>query len=181
MNDIKTGEIRITGLADLEKRLLDFSDRLASNILSGAMRAGAVVIQKEARQLAPADAEAHWLGKKGNKSRTLIQPGELKEKAIKVRRVGYKNRDAITYCIYVSKRNWYWKFVEFGHVIVAGKARTRHEKEHNIGHGGYVAARPFMRPAFEAKKAEALEAIKEYLSARIDKEAANGGTRGAAL
>lgn len=151
MNDIKMGTIQITGLADLEKRLQEFPDKLAKNILAGAIRAGAVVIQNEARQLAPASAEAHYLGK--GKSRVLIQPGELKKKGIKVRLAPKKSRTLpITYWVYVSKRNWYWKFVEFS--------------------TSKMAAKPFMRPAFESKKVEATERIREYLAARIDKEAA---------
>ena len=153
MQDIKTGTISITGLADLEKRLLDFPDKVVRNILAGAIRAGAVVIQGEARSIAPESAEAHYLGKKGRKSYTLIQPGELKRKGIKVRQAPRKSRtQPVEYWVYVSKRNWYWKFLEFG--------------------TSKMSARPFMRPGFEAKKTEAVERIREYLSARIDKEAA---------
>jgi HK97 gp10 family phage protein len=149
--DIRTGTISITGLADLEKRLMDFPDKLAKNILAGAIRAGAVVIQKEARLLAPASAEAHFLGK-GSK-RVLIPAGDLKRKGIKVRLAPRKSRERpIEYWVYVSRRNWYWKFVEFGTVK--------------------MSAHPFMRPGFEAKKTEAVERIRKYLAARIDKEAA---------
>lgn len=150
MDDIKTGTISITGLSDLEKRLLDFPDKIARNILAGAIRAGAVVIQKEAKNNAPESAEDHYLGK-GSK-RVLIKAGDLKRKGIKVRLAPRKSRTMpITYWVYVSKKNWYWKFPEFGTVK--------------------MAAHPFMRPAFESKKAEAVERIKEYLAARIDKEA----------
>ena len=158
MSDIKTGTISITGLADLEKRLLDFPDKLARNILAGAIRAGAVVIQKEAKQRAPASAEAHYLGK-GSK-RVLIQPGELKRKGIKVRLAPRKNRSVpIEYWVYVARRNWYWKFSEFG-VKREGKQ--------------FDAAQAFMRPAFETMKVVAVERIREYLAARIEKEASNG-------
>lgn len=150
MNDIKTGTISITGLADLERRLLDFPDKLARNILAGAIRAGAVVVQKEARGIAPASDEPHRLGK-GSKAVT-IQPGTLR-KNIKVRLAPKKSRTVpITYWVYVSKKIWYWRFVEFGTSKMAG--------------------RPFMRPAFEARKVEAVERVREYLAARIDKEAA---------
>jgi len=150
MQDIKTGNIQINGLADLEKRLLAFPDKLASNILSGAIRAGAVVIQKEARERAPRSDKAHYLGK-GSK-RVLIQPGTLK-KSIKVRKAPRKTRSVpIEYWVYVSKKTWYWKFPEFG--------------------TSKMAAQPFMRPAFEIMKEKATERIREYLAARIEKEAA---------
>jgi HK97 gp10 family phage protein len=152
LNDIKIGTVSITGLAELERRLLDFPDKIARNILGGAIRAGAVVIQKEARQLAPASAEAHWVGKKGTKNRVLIQPGELKRKAIKVRLAPRKKRTVpIEYWVYVARRNWYWRFPEFG--------------------TSKRSAQPFMRPAFESRKEAAVERIREYLAARIEKEA----------
>jgi len=150
MSDIRTGSIQITGLADLEKRLLAFPDKLAANILGGAIRAGAVVIQKEARAKAPMSDEPHYLGK-GSK-RVLIQPGTLR-KSIRVKKAPRKSRSVpIEYWVYVSKRTWYWKFKEFG--------------------TSNMPASPFMRPAFEAMKVKAVEAIRTYLAARIDKEAA---------
>lgn len=149
MPDIKTGTIQITGLSDLEKRLEGFADKLAKNILSGAIRAGAVVIQKEARALAPVSDVSHKLGK-GSKA-VEIQPGHLR-KSIKVRLAPRKSRSVpIEYWVYVSKKAWYWKFVEFGTSKMNRKS--------------------FMRPAFDTHKEAALERIKEYLSTRIDKEA----------
>lgn len=149
MPDIKTGTISITGLSDLEKKLADFPDKIARNILSGAIRAGAVVIQKEARQLAPKSDAPHKLGK-GSKA-VEIQPGTLK-KSIKVRLAPRKSRERpIEYWVYVSKKTWYWKFVEFG--------------------TSKMSQKPFMRPAFDAQKIAATEAIRAYLAARIEKEA----------
>lgn len=153
--DIKTGTISVTGLADLEKRLLAFPDRIAKNILSGAMRAGAVEIQREARQKAPVSSAPHHLGKKGQKSYTLIEPGTLK-KSIRVRLAPRKSRTVpIEYWVYVSSKIYYWKFVEFG--------------------TPKMSAQPFMRPAFESKKEAAVERVREYLAARIEKEAAKHG------
>jgi len=154
MNDIHTGTISITGLADLEKRLQELPDKLARNVLRGAVRAGAVVIQKEARSMAPVSAEAHYLGK-GSK-RVEIQPGSLK-RGIKVRMAPRKSRTSpIEYWVYISKKLWYWKFLEFGTSKMAGS--------------------PFMRPAFESMRESAVERLREYLAARIDKEAAKRGT-----
>lgn len=154
MPDIKTGNISITGLADLEKSLEQFTDKIASNILKGAIRAGAVVIQKEARRLAPISSEPHSLGK-GSKAEE-IKPGHLR-KNIKVRLAPRKSREVpITYWVYVSKKAWYWRFVEFGRTYsVVGFRQS-----------------PFMRPAFDTVKDKATERIREYLAARIEKEAA---------
>lgn len=50
----------------------------------------------------------------------------------------------------LSQDAWYARFVEFG--------------------TSKMAARPFMRPAFEAKKGDAVAAIKAYLERRIPAE-----------
>lgn len=152
MPDIKTVTISITGLSDLEKALEAFPDKIARNILGGAIRAGAVVIQNEARQKAPQSAGPHKVGRKIKG--VIVQPGHLR-KNIKVRMAPRKSRTSpIEYWVYVSKRAWYWKFVEFG---------TKK-----------MSAKQFMRPAFDSRKQEALERIKEYLAARIEKEAEKG-------
>lgn len=51
----------------------------------------------------------------------------------------------------LSQDAWYWRFLEFG---------TRK-----------MQARPFLRPALEAKRREAVDAIKERLSLQIETEA----------
>lgn len=151
MQDIKTGTIQITGLAELEKRLSDLPDKIARNILAGAIRAGAVVIQKEARRKAPVSAEAHAVGKKGQKNYVeQVQPGHLK-KNIKVRLAPRKSRSVpIEYWVYVSKVAWYWRFTEFG--------------------TSKMSARSFMRSAFDSQKEAATERIRKYLADRINKE-----------
>lgn len=154
MGDIKTGSVQITGLAALERKLMALPDKLALNVMRGAVRAGAVVVQREAKARCPAGKqEFHWLGKKGSKGRWLIQAGELKRKGIRVRLAPRKNRSVpIEYWVYVSKRYWHWKFLEFSTVKMKGQ--------------------PFMRPAFDTMKSKATEAIRGYAAARIDKEVA---------
>lgn len=150
MPDIKAGTFGIAGLSDLENMLKDFPDRLAKNILSGAVRAGAVVIQKEARQLALTSSKAHKLGK-GSKA-VEVHPGSLR-KGIKVRKAPQKSASVpIEYWVYVSKKLWYWKFLEFGTSKMSRKS--------------------FMRPAFDTQYQRATEAIRDYLAKRIEKEAA---------
>jgi HK97 gp10 family phage protein len=169
MPDIKTGFIQTTGFADLERQLLQFPDAVKKTLLGAALAAGARVIQVEAKQQCPESAESHWIGKKGGNGRTMVQPGELKKKGIRVRqRREQPSANLLTYIVYVSKHYWYWKFVEFGHVI-AQKPRTRAERKTLAENwkGGYVAAKPFMRPAFESQKQAAVQVVGEYLKARI--------------
>lgn len=150
MGDIKAGTIQITGLSDLEKRLRELPDKLAKNVLRGAVRAGAAVIQKEAKAKVPIAAGPYLHGRKGIK--TWYRPGTLK-KGIKVRSAPRGKAKGIEYWVYVSRNLFWWRFAEFG--------------------TSKMAAKPFMRPAFEAQKEAATVAIREYMAKRIDKELGN--------
>lgn len=153
MPDIKTGTIQITGLADLEKRLRELPDKLARNVMRGAVRAGAVVIQKEAKQKVPVAAGPYLHGRKGIK--TWYQPGTLK-KGIKVRSAPRGKAKGIEYWIYVSRNLYWWRFLEFG---------TSKMKAANGGSG-------FMRPAFEAQKeAATVHAITDPADSPADADA----------
>ena len=169
MGDINTGNFQTSGFANLERQLLEFPDAIKKTLLGASLAAGARVMQAEAKLQCPESAEAHWLGQKGGNGRVLVQPGELKKKGIRVRqRREQPSANLLTYIVYVSKHYWYWKFVEFGHVI-AQKPRTRAERKVLAENwkGGHVAAKPFMRPAFESQKEAAVKVMGEYLKARI--------------
>ena len=161
MDDIKTGTISITGLSDLEKRLLDFPDKIARNILARALSKGAAVIRDEARQIAPKDTGEMALDimiKKARMERgsTLLTFHVFVRTGKKSRLAGKKRN--------VQRDSFYWRFVEFGHMTRQGKD--------TVGPPRFVAARPFMRPAFETMKEQAVEAIRLSLAENIDKEAA---------
>ena len=51
----------------------------------------------------------------------------------------------------LSQDAWYWRFIEFGTIK--------------------MAARPFLRPALEVKRQEAIDAITTRLASRIEAEA----------
>ena len=149
MNDINTGTFSITGLADLEKRLQDFPDKLARNVLRKAMASGAAVIRDEARRLAPKDTgemardimikrAKQTKGSNGFEYQVFVRTG-------KKSRLAGKKRN-------VSRDSFYWRFQEFG--------------------TSKMPAHPFMRPAFDAKKEAAVEAIRDRLAAEIENEAA---------
>jgi HK97 gp10 family phage protein len=182
MNDIKSGSIAISGLSDLEKVLNDFPDKLAKNILIGGVRAGANIIRTEARYLSPVADKA--IIKKFDGENITIQPGFLKKNIAswKTRHTPY----AVTFSIGVA--GWkdradkffafYWRFLEFGTKTI-GRGRSNKtvlEKylnavqaaEHGTSH---IGATPFLRAAFEGRKTQAVEAMRDYMDKRIDKEA----------
>jgi HK97 gp10 family phage protein len=148
----------IEGLKELQAAMRQLPQNIGRNVLRGAVNAGASVIRNEVRDNAPV-----YEGK----------PQASHAPAGALRRAVYQKqiREASSWfkqVFYVSVRSgksqqkkgldaYYWRFVEFG---------TKK-----------MAARPFLRPAFESKKYEAAEAIKQYLARRIPLEAEKLGRK----
>lgn len=154
--------MNLSGFDALEKNMKNFPVRVERNILGGMVRAGAVVIQKEARNLAPISHAVHLLKSyssklfkryKAAKYGTWITPGNLR-KSIKVTKLRTSaTPNSVTYHIKASgKLSYYWLFIEFG--------------------TSKMAAKSFLRPAFESKKIEAIQRMGDYGAVRIEKEAA---------
>ncbi len=150
-------DIKITGFAELERRMLDLPDKIAKRALTLAVAKGARVIRDEARRnarVASRTIKRKFAGKK-----IVINPGFLRD-SIKqwVDRTRF-NKYAVTYNIgvYGYKQRakkffaFYWRFLEF--------PTSRGGGQH-----------PFLRPAFETKKQEALEAMRKYLADKISEE-----------
>ena len=144
----KYESVQIKGLDALAKALKELPDRVAKNGLRAAVYAGAKVIRDEAKLQAPVAT--------GTMKRAVIlkQIPELSNKnkqtffvtvrqGKKYRKQGKKGN--------LSQDAWYWRFVEFGTVK--------------------MSARPFLRPAFDMKKNDALTAIKTRLAERIEQAA----------
>lgn len=151
--------INITGLNELRAALRELPQRIARNTLRGAVSAGASVIRAEVRARAPVYtgpvAEGH--PPPGTLKRAIYQKqiAELSSLTHQVFFVGvrqgkkYRNQGKKGD---KSQDAYYWRWVEFG--------------------TSKMAARPFMRPAFEAQKLAAVEAMKTYLTERIAREVA---------
>jgi HK97 gp10 family phage protein len=149
----------VSGLKELSAALRELPLRIARNALRGSVAAAAAVIRTEARQRAPVSAGPNLPGDP--------LPGTLK-RAIYQKHIAEKS-GALMQTFYVGVRQgkkyrhlgkygdrsqdaYYWRFVEFG--------------------TAKMAAHPFLRPAFEAKKQEALDALANYLAERLPEEAA---------
>ena len=150
--------VKIEGLDELARALKELPQRVARNGLRAAVYAGARVIRDEAKLKAPVAIAA--LGPDqpppGTLKRSIIMKqipelsGPQKQTFFvtvrhgkKYRKQGKKEN--------LSQDAWYWRFVEFGTVK--------------------MSAKPFLRPAFEGKKLEAVDAIKDRLSERIEQAA----------
>lgn len=148
----------IKGLSELSAALKELPNRIARNALRRSVARGAVVIRDEAKTRAPVSTTPPAPGDP--------LPGTLK-RSIVIKHD--KDRSILTSQTYVvavrhgkkyrnqgkrgnlSQDAWYWRFLEFG---------TRK-----------MAARPFLRPALESRRREAVDAIKQRLSERIEIEA----------
>ncbi|MEO6147018.1 MAG: HK97-gp10 family putative phage morphogenesis protein [Sulfuriferula sp.] len=150
--------VHVTGLRELQAALKELPDRIAKNALRASVYAGAVVIKDEAKQRAP--------NYTGPVSQGHPPPGTLKRSII-MKQIPEKSGQYFqTFYVLVrhgkkyqkqgkkgnlSQDAFYWRFIEFG--------------------TAKMAAQPFMRPAFEARKQAALDAIQKKLLQRIDEEA----------
>lgn len=150
--------IHVSGLKELNDALKELPERIARNALSAGVYAAAKVIKDEARALAP--------NYTGPVAKGHPPPGTLKRSVIMKHIAEKSGKYQQTFYVLVrhgkkykkqgkkgnlSQDAFYWRFVEFGTVK--------------------MAAKPFMRPAFESKKQEALEAMREKLATRIAEEA----------
>jgi len=154
----KVETVRIEGLAQLDRALKELPQRIANRGLRASVYAGAKVIRDEARSRAPKAAQS--LGPK------QPPPGTLKRSVIMKQIPELSSLTRQTFFVTVrhgkkyrnqgkrgnlSQDAWYWRFLEFG---------TRK-----------MVARPFLRPALESRRREAVDAIKQRLSERIEIEA----------
>lgn len=149
------GSTEVKGLKELNEALKELPERVARNVLRGAAGAGAAVIRKEAQHRAPVYT--------GPISQGHPPPGTLKKAIRQSQQRQLSSLVQQTFHISVRATTargkagvkalgaYYWRFVEFG--------------------TSKMAARPFMRPAFEAKKLAAVEAIRAYMAERIPREA----------
>ena len=149
--------VQIKGLAELNRALAELPPRLARNVLRGSVAAGAAVIRQEAKERAPRYAGEVAAGhpppgtlKRAIYSAQARRLSSLLEQVYHVGVVSGKRAKVGKTKSGKSKDAYYWRFVEFGTVK--------------------MAARPFLRPAFEAKKLEAVEAIRRYMAERIARE-----------
>ncbi len=147
----KYESVQIQGLDALAKALKELPDRVAKNGLRAAVYAGAKVIRDEAKLQAPVAT--------GGLGPNQPPPGTLKRAVIlkQIPELSTKNKQTFFVTVRQGKKGnlsqdaWYWRFVEFGTVK--------------------MSARPFLRPAFDMKKNDALTAIKTRLAERIEQAA----------
>lgn len=145
------GSIHMTGGAELERRLKALPGKIAKKLIRRALRSGAKIILAQAKANAPVDT------------------GALK-KSLKVRAAKRRGRGSVGVTVSTAEGDFkgdqfYASFIEYGHKRGKrpGKGATDAREE--------VPARPFMRPAFDEKKQEAVNVISSTLGAGIEQVA----------
>lgn len=165
--------VSITGLKELGETLRQLPREIASKNggpLKAALFQALKPIRDEARARAPAHDGAPL--KKGK------QPSGTLKKNIIAKREPRPDKFGLTELYHITVRTgkkrktgdaFYWKFVEFGHAIVPRRSRGESLRAHRkaVAKYGRVAPRPFLRPAFESRKHEALETFKTALTRGI--------------
>jgi HK97 gp10 family phage protein len=140
--------LKIEGLDKLNAALKEFPENIARNVLRGGVSSAAAVIRNEARRLAPKESgemAKDIMLKRERSSTNYVANYSVFVRSGKKSRLSGKRRD-------VDKDSYYWRFVEFGTCK--------------------MAAKPFMRPAFDAMAREAVETLKNYIADRIPVEVA---------
>jgi HK97 gp10 family phage protein len=151
---------RVEGLRELERKLKQLPGKIAKSGLRKALFSGAKIVRTAAERLVPKDTgflQAQIIQYAAPKSKhsyadqvrigvraraRKLKSGKVNTKHVRYRRIGGKDR-AIT--------AHYWKYIEFG--------------------TSKMAARPFLRPAFNANAVAAAERIKTRLRENIEKVA----------
>lgn len=180
----ETFDIQVTGLRELGEMLRDLGPKMQTRVMKGAVATAAAVFRDEAVRLAPVYS--------GQVGKNHPPPGTLKKAIYMTRLVKLCNERVEVWMVNVRKGKrfqahksggvtnnvdaYYAKWVEYGHYTRApkGLAATKAGARKIIASGSqlvsgahYVAPRPFMRPAFENKKAAAAQAMREYMATNI--------------
>lgn len=159
--------MRIEGLAELAKAMRELPELVAKKALRASVAAGANVIKKMAIAKAPKSDKPHWFYKhtaravrKGKKQeRILIPPGNLKKNIIYKNISSSSDYSTATYIVTVRHKG--------KNVVGAPYA----EGIFNEFGTSKMTAHPFIRPAFEQKKEDAVTAIAKKLDELIQKHA----------
>lgn len=177
----------ISGLRNLQDALYQLPVNIAKNVLRGSVNSGASIIRAQAKLNAPEYT--------GTVSQGHPPPGTLKRSVYTKHIADRSNSFKQVYFVGVRKGKkyqrqgkkgnlsrdaYYASWVEFGHYYAPpGKngfaSRKKAMRAVGIDGGGiegarFVMAQPFMRPAFESTKHNAVMQIKNYLATRIPLE-----------
>lgn len=160
--------VTLHGLEQLQRNLRELPANVARNVLRGTARAGARVIQVEAKIAAGRGGATAPNIRTGTLRRSIIIRHDRARSAMhqqvfvvavrggRTRKrgntVANRRKGVVGQVYHEDGAAFYGRFLEFG--------------------TSKMTARPFMRPAWEARKAAALDTMRRYLTERLAQEAA---------
>lgn len=143
-----TTTIKVEGLRELGAAMQALGNEVAKRIASGMTSAAAGVVRKDAIARAPEHDKVHTV------DGVEVQPGNLKKNIVRKKVSKSKTRLTSEHLVTVRGKRKdgyaarYGRLQEFGTV--------------------HHAPQPFLRPAFDGKKMEAIEAMKKAAGRRIE-------------
>jgi HK97 gp10 family phage protein len=163
-------KFEITGAKEMEAALKQLGVAVANKLGMSAVEAGARVIAKEAKRLAPVHT--------GRLVRQGLRKGEERAPGTFKKSIGFvpdnKGKPAGTRSVKIGAvtskdgeaHGRLSHLLEFGHTIVRGGKVV-----------GHAAPHPFLRPARDTKQAEAQKRMGENLAKGIEREVAKLATK----
>ena len=142
--------------AKLLEALKQFPQNIQKNILVGAVRAGTKPLVDAARANVPVD--------EGILKKSI---GTVKQKT-KDKSMVHFSVAPLTKKIHLLQDRRNEKHYNYGNIVEVGREGNNWAKK-EFG-TSTSAAQPLMRPAFESQDRQSIEAVKEYMAERIDKE-----------
>jgi len=150
-----------------------------------AAQAGAEVLYREVLRRVPVSEGPHLIGNR------VIQPGALRGAIYQVfsrdnsRPVGDGYQSATYHVSYNASKAPHGHLVEYGHVqtrvVFLGADGRWHTSTARLSAPRHVAARPFLRPAFDAAQAQALQSAMSEFERRVQPALAGQAGRGSAV
>ena len=135
--------IKVEGLQALQDDLLQLPEKIGGRTLQSSLSSAALPIVNEAKDKVPMAHKAYKLYGGG-----VADPGWLRSRIVRKRVRHSKSSAEVIVTIKDQRQAYFWRFIEFG--------------------TSKLVARPFLRPAFEAKASDAVDRFVERLSDAVD-------------
>ena len=172
-------QFTLDGSSEAAAAMRRLADEVSDKLLRGAAAAGAAVLKAEVAQRAPVyqgdDARIAAGTLKAAVAQFFVPESSGPDRAVYgVKPLsGFKQQFRVRGGKRVSLDAFYWQWVEFGHKLVPrtgkGGASLRKRRSQAEAIRASVPPRPFLRPAFEAKKTAAQSAMQKYLERNLNK------------
>lgn len=154
-------DINVKGLSELQVFLDTLPAKIETNILRGALRAGARPIYQAAKQAAPVGDVSEIA-----KFKYKLYPGALRDSIRISARIDRRNRNITASIKAGGKKRKTGADVFYAHMVEFGTRPHALSKGGEVTHPG-TAPRPFMRPAIDSQAQNAILAAGEYIKKRL--------------